>query len=92
MSLLSAAMGRIQPSPTAAVTKRATELQREGRDIISLGAGEPDFDTPDHVKDAAIAAIRAGQTKYTVVDGTHELKTAIQAATTASIMASTKSP
>jgi aspartate aminotransferase len=79
MSLLSAAMGRIQPSPTAAVTKAATELARQGRDIISLGAGEPDFDTPEHVKDAAIAAIRAGQTKYTVVDGTHELKTAIQA-------------
>jgi aspartate aminotransferase len=79
MSLLSAAMGRIHPSPTAAVTRKATELSRAGRDIISLGAGEPDFDTPDHVKEAAIAAIRSGQTKYTIVDGTHELKAAIQA-------------
>ncbi|WP_448580535.1 pyridoxal phosphate-dependent aminotransferase [Thermaurantiacus sp.] len=78
MPLLSAAMSRIQPSATAAVTKRAIELKAEGRDIISLGAGEPDFDTPDHVKEAAIAAIRAGQTKYTIVDGTAELKAAIR--------------
>lgn len=78
MSLLSAAIGRIQPSPTAAVTRRTAELKAQGRDIIGLGAGEPDFDTPDHVKEAAIAAIRAGQTKYTIVDGTPELKAAIR--------------
>ncbi|WP_310498907.1 pyridoxal phosphate-dependent aminotransferase [Sandarakinorhabdus sp.] len=76
---LSAAVQRIQPSPTIAVTNKAAELKRQGRDIIGLGAGEPDFDTPDFVKDAAIAAIRAGQTKYTGVDGTPELKAAVQA-------------
>ena len=79
MPSLSAAIQRIQPSPTIAVTNRAAVLKAEGRDIIGLGAGEPDFDTPDFVKDAAIAAIRAGQTKYTAVDGTPELKAAIKA-------------
>ncbi len=76
---LSAAIQRIQPSPTIAVTNRAAVLKAEGRDIIGLGAGEPDFDTPDFVKEAAIDAIRRGQTKYTIVDGTPELKAAIQA-------------
>lgn len=75
----SAALGRIQPSPTLAVTARVNELKRQGIAVIGLGAGEPDFDTPDFVKEAAIAAIRAGQTKYTNVDGTHELKEAIAA-------------
>ncbi len=75
----SAALGRIQPSPTLAVTARVNELKRQGIAVIGLGAGEPDFDTPDFVKDAAIEAIRAGQTKYTNVDGTHELKEAIAA-------------
>lgn len=75
----SAALGRIQPSPTLAITARVNELKREGVDVIGLGAGEPDFDTPDFVKEAAIEAIRAGQTKYTTVDGTHELKEAIAA-------------
>ncbi|MFA7439610.1 MAG: pyridoxal phosphate-dependent aminotransferase [Sphingomonadaceae bacterium] len=79
MSLLSAAINRIQPSPTIAVTAKVAELKAAGRDIIGLGAGEPDFDTPDFVKEAAIEAIRRGDTKYTVVDGTKELKTAIQA-------------
>ena len=79
MSLLSAAIERIQPSPTLAVTRRAAELTAAGRDIIGLGAGEPDFDTPDFVKEAAIAAIHGGQTKYTTVDGTPELKDAIRA-------------
>ena len=79
MPMLSAAIQRIQPSPTIAVTNRAAVLKAAGRDIIGLGAGEPDFDTPDFVKDAAIAAIRAGKTKYTAVDGTPELKAAIQA-------------
>jgi len=79
MSLLSAAIGRIQPSPTIAVSNRAAELKAAGRDIIGLGAGEPDFDTPDFVKEAAIAAIRRGETKYTAVDGTPALKEAIQA-------------
>ncbi len=79
MSFLSAAINRIQPSPTIAVTNKAAQLKREGRDIIGLGAGEPDFDTPDFVKEAAIKAIRDGQTKYTQVDGTPELKAAVQA-------------
>jgi aspartate aminotransferase len=79
MSLLSAAINRIQPSPTIAVTNKAAELKAQGKDIIGLGAGEPDFDTPDFVKEAAIAAIRAGKTKYTAVDGTPELKAAVQA-------------
>ncbi len=74
----SAALGRIQPSPTLAMTTpRAQELKRQGVDVIGLGAGEPDFDTPDFVKEAAIEAIRAGKTKYTNVDGTPELKEAI---------------
>lgn len=67
----------IQPSPTLAVTARARELREQGKDVIGLGAGEPDFDTPDHIKDAAIDAIRSGQTKYTAVDGTPELKKAV---------------
>lgn len=79
MTKLSAAIQRINPSPTIAVTNKAAELKAAGRDIIGLGAGEPDFDTPDFVKEAAIAAIRGGQTKYTAVDGTPQLKKAIQA-------------
>ena len=68
---------RVKPSATMAVTALAAKLRAEGRDVIGLGAGEPDFDTPDHIKAAAIAAIQAGQTKYTNVDGTPELKAAI---------------
>ncbi|HEX7872867.1 MAG TPA: pyridoxal phosphate-dependent aminotransferase [Sphingobium sp.] len=79
MSRTSAALGRIQPSATLAMTGRVNALKRQGIDVIGLSAGEPDFDTPDFVKDAAIAAIRAGQTKYTDVDGTAELKEAIVA-------------
>jgi aspartate aminotransferase len=79
MPLLSAAIERISPSPTIAVTSKAAELKAAGHDIIGLGAGEPDFDTPDFVKEAAIAAIRKGQTKYTAVDGTPALKAAVQA-------------
>ena len=75
----STALARISPSPTLAVSARVGELQRAGIDVIGLGAGEPDFDTPDHVKDAAIRAIRDGKTKYTNVDGTPELKAAIVA-------------
>ncbi|MGN6621344.1 MAG: pyridoxal phosphate-dependent aminotransferase [Sphingomonas sp.] len=75
----SAALGRIQPSPTLAITSKVLELKRAGVDVIGLGAGEPDFDTPDFVKEAAIEAIRAGKTKYTNVDGTAELKDAIAA-------------
>ncbi len=75
----SAALGRISPSPTLAITSRVLELKRAGVDVIGLGAGEPDFDTPDFVKDAAIQAIRDGKTKYTNVDGTIELKQAISA-------------
>lgn len=65
------------PSATSAVLGLAAQLREEGRDVISLGAGEPDFDTPDHIKDAAIRAIRDGDTKYTAIDGTSALKTAI---------------
>lgn len=68
---------RVKPSPTLAVTARAAELRAAGRDIIGLGAGEPDFDTPEHIKEAAIAAIRNGETKYTAVDGTPGLKNAV---------------
>ncbi len=71
-------MAAVKPSPTGAVLALATELRAAGRDIISLGTGEPDFDTPQHIKDAAVAAIAGGQTKYTPIDGTAELKAAIQ--------------
>ncbi len=75
----SAALGRIQPSATLAMTSRVLALKREGVDVIGLGAGEPDFETPDFVKQAAIQAIRDGKTRYTNVDGTAELKDAIVA-------------
>jgi aspartate aminotransferase len=75
----SAALRRVKPSATLAATQRARELQRAGRDVISLGAGEPDFDTPDNIKAAAIKAIQDGKTKYTDVDGIPELKAAIVA-------------
>jgi aspartate aminotransferase len=79
MSFIASRIGRIKPSPTVAAGQKARELRATGRDIISLDAGEPDFDTPDSIKDAGIAAIRNGQTKYTAVDGTQELKSAIAA-------------
>jgi len=79
MSFIASRIDRIKPSPTVAASNRARELRAQGRDIISLDAGEPDFDTPDSIKEAAIAAIRAGQTKYTTVDGTPALKEAISA-------------
>ncbi len=79
MSLsVSERMSRVMPSATSAVLGLAAELREAGRDIISLGAGEPDFDTPDHIKQAAIEAINAGETKYTAIDGTSQLKAAIQ--------------
>ena len=77
MSLESLALRRVKPSQTLAVSAKARELKRQGRDVISLGAGEPDFDTPENVKAAAIAAIQRGETKYTDVDGIPELKAAI---------------
>jgi aspartate aminotransferase len=77
MPSTSAALGRIQPSATLAMSARVSQLKREGVDVIGLSAGEPDFDTPDFVKEAAIKAIRGGQTKYTDVDGTAELKDAV---------------
>ena len=76
---LSESLGRIQPSQTIAVTQKARELKAAGRDVIGLGAGEPDFDTPDNIKDAAIAAIKRGETKYTAVEGIPELRKAISA-------------
>ena len=75
----SAALDRIQPSATLAMTTRVNELKAQGVDVIGLGAGEPDFDTPEYVQEAAIAAIRGGQTRYTNVDGTNALKEAIRA-------------
>ncbi len=74
---LSSRVRRIKPSPTLAVTAKANQLRLEGVDVINLAAGEPDFDTPDHIKQAAIAAMEAGQTKYTPVGGTNTLKSAI---------------
>ena len=69
MSIISDSLKRIKPSPTIAVTQKARELKAAGKDVIGLGAGEPDFDTPDNIKKAAIRAIKAGETKYTTVDG-----------------------
>ena len=77
MSIISDSLKRIKPSPTIAVTQKARELKAAGKDVIGLGAGEPDFDTPDNIKKAAIDAIKAGDTKYTAVDGTKDLKEAI---------------
>jgi aspartate aminotransferase len=77
MSIISNSLKRIKPSPTIAVTQKARELRAAGKDVIGLGAGEPDFDTPDNVKRAAIKAIKDGDTKYTAVDGTPALKKAI---------------
>ena len=74
---LSARVGRVKPSATLVVSAKAAELRRAGKDVIGLGAGEPDFDTPEHIKEAAIQAIRDGHTKYTAVDGIVELKEAI---------------
>ncbi|MEM1077524.1 MAG: pyridoxal phosphate-dependent aminotransferase [Pseudomonadota bacterium] len=79
MSFLSTTLARVKPSPTIAVTNMANELKAAGRDVIGLGAGEPDFDTPQNIKDAGKAAIDGGKTKYTAVDGIPELKKAIVA-------------
>ena len=78
MSIVSNSLKRIKPSPTLAVTQKAREMKDAGKDVIGLGAGEPDFDTPNNIKEAAIDAIRRGETKYTAVDGTPKLKKAIQ--------------
>jgi len=78
MSIVSNSLKRIKPSPTIAVTSKAREMRAAGKDVIGLGAGEPDFDTPDNIKEAAIEAIKKGDTKYTAVDGTPKLKKAIQ--------------
>ncbi len=77
MSIISDSLKKIKPSPTIAVTQKARELKAAGKDVIGLGAGEPDFDTPDNIKQAAIKAINDGDTKYTAVDGTPALKKAI---------------
>ncbi|MFT4707665.1 MAG: aspartate aminotransferase [Ascidiaceihabitans sp.] len=77
MKLLSDTLARVKPSPTIAVTNKAAEMKAAGHDVIGLGAGEPDFDTPQHIKDAAVVAIAMGKTKYTAVDGIAELKQAI---------------
>ena len=76
MPFLAAALDRVKPSATIAVTDKARQLKAEGRNVIGLGAGEPDFDTPANIKLAAIHAIEAGKTKYTAVDGIPELKQA----------------
>ena len=77
MAFLADALSRVKPSATIAVSQKARELKAQGRDVIGLGAGEPDFDTPDNIKEAAIAAIRRGETKYTPVSGIPELREAI---------------
>src|SRR6202051_2394778 len=77
MAFLADSLARIKPSPTIAVTDKARALKAAGRDVIGLGAGEPDFDTPDNIKQAAIKAIERGETKYTAVDGIPQLKDAI---------------
>ena len=74
---LSNRVQRVKPSPTLAITALAAQLRSEGKDIIGLGAGEPDFDTPEHIKRSAIEAIENGFTKYTAVDGTPSLKQAV---------------
>ncbi len=79
MGFIADSLSRVKPSATIAVSTKARELKAAGRDVIGLGAGEPDFDTPDNIKEAAIAAINEGKTKYTAVDGTPELKQAISA-------------
>jgi aspartate aminotransferase len=77
LASLSQRVQKVKPSPTLAVTARAAKLKAEGKDIIGLGAGEPDFDTPLHIADAGVEAIRSGLTRYTAVDGTAELKEAV---------------
>ena len=77
MSIVSNSLKRIKPSPTIAVAQKARELKAAGKEVIGLGAGEPDFDTPENIKKAAINAINKGETKYTAVDGTPVLKRAI---------------
>ena len=77
MSIISDSLKRIKPSATIAVSQKARELKAAGVDVIGLGQGEPDFDTPDNIKDAGIKAIKDGDTKYTAVDGTPALKKAI---------------
>ncbi len=77
MSIISNSLKRIKPSPTIAVTQKARELKAAGKDVIALGAGEPDFDTPNNIKNAAVKAIRIGDTKYTPVDGTPAIKNAV---------------
>jgi len=79
MSLVAERLNRISPSQTIAISSKARALKAAGRDIISLSAGEPDFDTPDNVKQAAIAAIQRGDTKYTDVSGTPALRRAVAA-------------
>src|SRR5579885_1847515 len=79
MPFIADRLSRIKPSPTLAMTKRALELKAAGRDVIGLSAGEPDFDTPANIQEAAIAAMRRGETRYTNVDGTPALKKAISA-------------
>ena len=76
MSFLASRLSRVKQSPSIVMTQKARELAATGRDVISLSAGEPDFDTPDNIKEAAIRAIKAGETKYTPVDGTPALKKA----------------
>jgi aspartate aminotransferase len=79
MAFIADSLDRIKPSPTISISNKVFELKAEGRDIIGLSSGEPDFDTPDNIKEAAIAAIRRGETKYTALDGIPELKRAIAA-------------
>ncbi len=78
MTILSDRVGKVKPSATLAITAKANELKAQGIQIVSMGSGEPDFDTPKNVQQAAVEAIHNGQTRYTAVDGTPELKQAIR--------------
>ena len=90
MAFLAETLKRIKPSPTIAVTDKARALKQAGRDVIGLGAGEPDFDTPDNIKQAAIKAIESGRaSKYTAVDGIPELKAAVAASSSARTISTT---
>ena len=77
MAFLADALKRVKPSATITITQKARDLKAQGKDVISLSVGEPDFDTPDNIKEAAIAAIRRGETKYTPVSGIPQLREAV---------------
>jgi len=92
MAFLSDALKRVKPSATTTITQKGRDMKAKGRDVISLSVGEPDFDTPDHIKAAAIDAIRRGETKYTPVVGIPQLRDAIAASSSARTSSTTSLP